>query len=278
MSGTYQRYTWMSFVRETALASGAALWIVPFVLLVLVSLEPTSQLLENPTGLPESWDFGNYGTAWSEAGIGRAAVNSVIITAGSVGALVVLGSASAYAIARARGRMGGVVYLMAVIGLILPTQLGVIPLYTALRSMGLVGSYAGMIVLYTGLWLPLAIFLYTNFARNLPRDYEEAAAVDGASPLRMFRSVVFPLLRPATGTVAVLTGVQIWNDFFFPIIFLNGTDRTPLPLTVYTYIGGVATKWNLVFAAVAMTILPVLVLFFAAQRQLMRGFSGGVKS
>ncbi|KAB2388756.1 carbohydrate ABC transporter permease [Actinomadura montaniterrae] len=278
MSTAYHRYTWRSALRETLLLGGAALWIVPFVLLVMVSLEPAAQILSDPTGLPDSWHPGNYVKAWNEAGIGRAAVNSVVITAGSVAVLVALGSVSAYAIARARGRMGNLVFVLSVVGIILPSQLGVIPLYTALRSLGLVGGYAGMIVLYTGLWLPLAIFLYTGFARSLPREYEEAACVDGASTLRTFLSVVFPLLRPATGTVAVLTGVQIWNDFFFPIIFLNGTPNTPLPLTVYTYIGGVATKWNLVFAAVAMSLLPVLVLFIAAQRRLMRGFSGGIKN
>ena len=104
--------------------------------------------------------------------------------------------------------------MLFVIGIILPFQLAIIPLYVAMRHLGLVGNYLGMIVLNVGLLMPLTVFLYTGFIRALPRDYEEAARVDGAGILRIYARVVFPLLRPITGTVAVLIGIFIWNDFF----------------------------------------------------------------
>ena len=147
-----------------------------------------------------------------------------------------------------------------------------------MNSFGLVGSYIGIILLYTGIWMPFSVFLYTGFARALPKEYEEASIVDGASTLRTFRRVVFPLLRPVTGTVAIFTGLIIWNDFFLSLIFLNGTNKTPLPVAVYTFVGAFASRWNLVFAAVIVSLTPVLIFFLLAQRQLIRGFTGGIKT
>ena len=126
--------------------------------------------------------------------------------------------------------------------------------------------------------MPFSVFLYTGFARALPKEYEEASTVDGASTLRTFRRVVFPLLRPVTGTVAIFTGLIIWNDFFLSLIFLNGTNKTPLPVAVYTFVGAFASRWNLNFAAVIVSLLPVLIFFLFAQRQLIRGFTGGIKT
>ncbi len=134
-----------------------------------------------------------------------------------------------------------------------------------------------MIVLNVGLLMPLTVFLYTGFIRALPRDYEEAARVDGAGILRTYARVVFPLLRPITGTVAVLIGISVWNEFFTALIFLCGSHYQTLPVAVYSFATGEVERWNLIFAGVAITIAPILVFYLFAQRQLIRGFSGGVK-
>jgi raffinose/stachyose/melibiose transport system permease protein len=275
------RYTFRTFSRELLLIALAALWWVPFYFLVIVSLKPSSELVTDPFGFPHHLAFGNYSAAWSGvAGVtlGSALINSLIITVGSVIALIVIGSACAYAIARREGRLGTGLYLLFLIGIIIPFQLGVIPVYSALRATGLTGTYPGMILLYTGLMMPLAVFLYTGFARAMPRDYEEAAYMDGASRLRTFARVVFPLLRPATATVAVLTSVIIWNDFFGQLIFLAGSPRQTLPVIIYSFVGQYASQWNLIFAAVVVSLAPVLAFYLFAQRQLIRGFSGGIKT
>ena len=146
--------------------------------------------------------------------------------------------------------MSTTLYFLFVLAIILPFQLGLVPTYAVMRDFGLVGSYIGIILLYTGIWMPFAVFLYTGFVLALPKEYEEASRVDGATSLRTFRKVVFPLLRPVTGTVAIFTGLIIWNDFFLSLIYLNGTDKTPLPVAVYTFVGAFASRWNLIFAAV----------------------------
>jgi len=112
----------------------------------------------------------------------------------------------------------------------------------------------------------------------MPRDYEEAAYMDGASRLRTFVRVVFPLLRPATAAVAVLASVVVWNDFFSQLVFLGGSSHQTLPVIIYSFVGEYSSQWNLIFAAVVVTLAPVLAFYLFAQRQLVRGFSGGIKT
>ena len=272
------RYTPRTFARELALLAVAAIWWIPFYFLVIVSLKPDLEALQSPLSFPQEVDLGNFSTAWHDAALGRSLVNSLVITGGSVLALIAIGSICAYTIARRPGRMSTALYLLFVLGIILPFQLGLVPTYAVMRHLGLVGSYLGIILLYTGIWMPFSVFLYTGFVRALPKEYEEASVVDGASTMRTFRRVVFPLLRPVTGTVAIFTGLIIWNDFFLSLIFLNGTDKTPLPVAVYTFVGAFASRWNLIFAAVIVSLAPVLIFFLVAQRQLIRGFTGGIKT
>lgn len=271
------RYTRATLWRELGMVALAALWMVPFYFLISVSLKPTAEIFTSPIAPPSQLAFGNYFEAWVAGDLGRALINSLIITIGSVTALVGLGSLCAYTIARRPGRTSELLYLLFVLGIILPSQLGLIPTYTLMRRVGLVGSFAGIVLLYIGVWLPMAVFLFTGFLRTLPREYEEAAQVDGASPWWTFVHIVFPLLRPVTGTVAILTGLLIWNDFFNALIFLSGTDNTPLPVAVYSFVGDFATRWNFVFAAVAVSLLPAFLFFLFAQRQLIQGFTGGIK-
>lgn len=275
------RYTWTAFSRELSFLILAVVFCLPFYLLVSIALKPNDQLLTtSPLSFPSHPSFGNFSTAWkgqAGIGLGSAMVSSLIITICTVLLLVVLGSLCAYAIARRPSKLSNVLYFLFVLGIVLPFQVGIVPLYVIFRKIGLVGSYAGMIILWVGIAMPVAVFLYTGFIRTLPRDYEEAAQVDGAGTFRTYLRVVFPLLRPVTGTVAILTGLFVWNDFFVSLIFLSGTKRQTLPVAVYSFVGEYFTQYNLVFAAVAIAVLPVLAFFIFAQRQLIKGFASGVR-
>ena len=236
---------------------------------------------QSPFAPPTELELSNFSKAWQGSGgvgLGAAALNSAIITAGSVLALILVGSLSAYVIARQGPRLGTALYLAFVIGILLPAQLGIVPIYVALRQVGLLGTHAGAILLYTGLLLPLSVFLYTGFIRALPRDYEEAAFIDGASRWQAFTRILFPLLSTVTRTVAVLTALIVWNDFFTQLVFFGGgANNRTLPVAIYSFVGEYESQWNVVFAAVAIALLPVLVLYFFAQRNLVRGFTGGIK-
>ena len=273
-------YTRSTLLRELSLVLVAIVFCLPFYLLIAIALETTAQTYKTPLSFPWPPRFGNFANAWSsggERGLGHALESSAIITLSSVVALIVLGSLCAYTIARRKGHLSDLAYILFVLGYILPFQLAIIPLFIAMRHLGLIGNYAGMIVLNTGLLMPLTVFLYTGFIRALPRDYEEAARVDGAGILRTYARVIFPLLRPITGTAAVLIGISVWNEFFTALIFLAGSHYQTLPVAVYSFANGEVAQWNLIFAGVAIAIAPILIFYLFAQRQLIRGFSGGVK-
>jgi raffinose/stachyose/melibiose transport system permease protein len=274
------RYGRRTLARELALIFVAAIFCLPFYVLVSISLETDVQTYRDPLALPRPVHFGNYSEAWrtgGDRGLVHSFQSSLIITLSSVTALIVLGSLCAYTIARRAGALGNTLYVLFVLGIILPFQLAIIPLFVAMRHVGLVGNYAGMIVLNIGLLMPLTVFLYTGFIRALPRDYEEAARVDGASILRTYARVVIPLLWPITATVALLAGIVVWNEFFVALVFLgtNSTKQT-LPVAVYSFWSAAGERWNLMLAGVVLAITPVLVFYLFAQRHLIRGFSAGV--
>jgi raffinose/stachyose/melibiose transport system permease protein len=274
------RYTWKTFARELTFAVGAVVFLVPFYLLIVISLKPSSQAFTNPMALPASPQFGSYRDAWGQAGqtgLGHALLTTTAITVASVAFLIVFGSLAAYTLARRGGRLSTGLYLMFLLGIIIPFQLGIVPLYVVMHSLQLTATMQGMVILWTGLLMPLTVFLYTGFIRTLPKEYEEAAQVDGARFLRTYLRVVFPLLVPVTGTVAILDGLFIWNDFFVPLVFLSGSRNETVTVAIYSFVGENATDWNKIFAAIALSIAPVLAFYVFAQRQLLRGFSGGIR-
>ena len=275
------RYTKATALREAIVWIAALLTLLPFYFLVITALKPDEELLTTGTSAPPSrptvGNFAEVLTAGGDNNILLALLHSVVITVGSIAGLVAFGSLAAYVLARTTRRWGSVAFYLFLVAIVLPTQLGLIPLYIGARQVGLVGSLWGMVVLYVGSLMPLAVFLYAGFFRNLPRDYEEAAALDGASPGRVFFRVVLPLMAPATGTVAILTGLIVWNDFFSALIFLGGSDNQTLPVSMYYYVGSLVSAWNKIFAIVIISMVPILAFYLFAQKKFIQGFAGGIK-
>jgi raffinose/stachyose/melibiose transport system permease protein len=274
------RYTWRSFGRELILLAVAAVVFFPIYLVVALAFGPANTAYLHPLGPPRHLTFGGLTTAWQGINgvtIGKGLINSAIITVSTVVILLIIGSLCAYVLARRISKLSTLLYLLCVSGLIIPFQLGIIPVYEAMRQVHLVGTFLGMILLEVAFLLPLTVFFYTGFIRQLPRDYEEAAYVDGASLLYTFTRVVFPLLRPATGTVAVLAAVVCWNDFFAPLVFLSGSTKITIPVVVSAMAGEFTAQWGIICAAIVISSLPVIVFFLIAQRQLVRGFGGGLR-
>jgi raffinose/stachyose/melibiose transport system permease protein len=275
------RYTKATALREGIVWVVALLTLMPFYFLIATALKPDEELLTTGTSAPPSRPtLENFTEVLSSGGdnnILLALMHSVVITVGSIAGLVAFGSLAAYVLARTTQRWGSVTFYLFLVAILLPTQLGLVPLYIGARQIGLVGSMWGMIILYVGTLMPLAVFLYAGFFRNLPRDYEEAAALDGASPARVFFRVVLPLMAPATGTVAILTGLIVWNDFFSALIFLGGSDNQTLPVSMYYYVGSLVSAWNKIFAIVIISMVPILAFYLFAQKKFIQGFAGGIK-
>jgi raffinose/stachyose/melibiose transport system permease protein len=275
------RYTKFTAAREVIIWVLAVLFLLPFYFLVTTALKSDQEVLTTSNlAPPASPDFSNFSevlTAQGNSNVVLGLVNSLIITAGSILGLVLLGSLTGYVIARSTRRWSKTVYYLFLIAIILPTQLGTVPLYIAARSIGLTGSVWGMIILYTGMLLPLSIFLYAGFFRGLGTEYEEAATIDGASRTQTFFRIVLPLMAPATGTVAILTGLIVWNDFFTSLIFLGGSENQTLPVAMYYYIGSLVSSWNKIFAIVIVSMIPILAFYLFAQKRFIQGFAGGLK-
>ncbi len=274
------RYRRRTLARELLLVAVVAFYCIPIYIMVVMSLKSNSEVYTKPLSIPTSPVWGNFRTAWqgtSQLTIGHALVNSLVITISSVLIVILFGSLAGWVLARRQSKLSTGLFLLFISGIIVPFQLGVIPLYVAMRHLSLVGNLYGMVILNIGLLMPLTVLLYTGFVRALPREYEEAAQVDGAGLGRTFFRVVFPLLRPVTGTVAVLAALITWNEFFLPLIFLSGTTHQPIPVALYGFVGEFVSQWNVIFAGVAISIAPMLLFFLIAQRQLIRGFTGGIR-
>jgi raffinose/stachyose/melibiose transport system permease protein len=278
------QYTRKTLILEIVMIVVTLIMLLPFWILLVTSFKTLPQVLETPALAPPTVPtFDNFATLLGpdspqSAGIIQALLTSILITAGSILGLVALGSTAAYVLARSTRRWSTRTFYLFAIAIILPTQLGTLPLYVGAKNVGLVGSPWGMMLIYTGMLLPLAVFIYAGFFRRLPRDYEESATLDGASRFQVFARVVFPLISPATGTVAILAGLIVWNDFFTSLIFLSGSAWQTLPVAMYNYVGSLVSQWNLIFALVLVSMLPILIFYVFAQRRFIQGYAGGLKS
>lgn len=276
------RYTKWTALRELGFWIPGVGIILPIYFLLTLSLKTTAG--EARTGVAPPWHptLSNYTQAWHQAGagtatFGQAMLNSVITTVAVVAILIVIGAPAGYVIARRRSRLSGAAFWLFAVGLILPVQLATIPLFSIMVQLGLEGTRLGLILAYVGFMLPLTMFLYTGFFQSLPPDYEEAAQIDGASPLRTFVQVVLPLVRPVTGTVAILIGLFVWKDFYGPLVFVGGTDKITLPVAIYSFVGKYVTSWNLIFASIVVALAPIVVVYAAMQRYIISGFVSTVR-
>jgi raffinose/stachyose/melibiose transport system permease protein len=270
------RYTAKTLAIEIVMIIVAIVFFLPVYVLVTTSFKEAN----DPGGafaLPARFTLDNYFEAWQQGNLGNAFGNSAIITVVSVIGLIVIASMAAYPLARVTRAWSKVAFFAFMIGLLLPFQLALIPLDATMRDLGLLGSVGGLIIFYIGVQAPFSIFLYTGFLRALPREYEEAASIDGCGPFATFWRVVFPLMRPITGTVVILNVIFVWNDFLTPLLYLSGSPQQTLPVALFTFVGQYVSQWNLIFASLVMSILPILIIYFLMQKSVIKGFASGLK-
>lgn len=255
---------------------GVLLVGVPLWLVVVSSFKTQSEAAALGMGLPTEWAFiENYTAVFEQSDYLLSLWNSVFITGVSVIILLAAGAPAAWAFARSKSRILASLYWVSLVGVLLP--LPVVPLVYLVQQMGLQGTQVGLILFTVGSRISLVIFLMTGFARALPRELEEAAAMDGARRARIFVSVVLPLMRPVMLTTFVILMVLIWNDFFGPLFLLGRPDQATLPLGLYRLSSGVAqaTAWNYVFAHVIMVSLPLIAVYAFAQKRIVEGVTAG---
>ncbi|GAA0948814.1 carbohydrate ABC transporter permease [Virgisporangium aurantiacum] len=271
------RYRPRTLLLELLMVAVAVAFLFPVYALVTLSLKDPAQIAASPLAPPAPPTTENYSAAWSSASLGTALLSSTLITVTSLVLLIAIGSCAAYWLARTATRLSYGLYILFLLGIVLPFQLGMIPLYSVFSDLDLIGSYQAIILFYTGIQLPFTVFLYTGFIRALPAEYTAAALVDGASHWQAYTRIVFPLLRPITGTVLILNAVFVWNDFFTPLLYLAGSDHETVPVRIFAFVGQYVSDYGLVFAGLVLGALPILAVFLLLQRYVIKGFASGLK-
>lgn len=232
----------------------------------------------NALALPARWSLDGFGVAWAQGNIGRALLNSTLVSGGTIALTLVCASLAAYAFSAFTFRGGRSLYTMFAILIIIPAPVSIIPLYVLISRLHLMDSYLALILPYTAGNLPLAIFLLRAFFDAIPRELAEAARIDGCSEVAAFVRVVLPISTPGLATVTIFTFLGAWNEFFLALIFLHTPDLFTVPLNVQYFetnaIGG-GSNYPALFAALAMSAVPVIALYVAMQRQFIEGLTAG---
>ncbi|WP_181804446.1 carbohydrate ABC transporter permease [Streptomyces shenzhenensis] len=261
------------------LCLGVLVFVLPFVFTVITSLRTAADVARAPLGIPHSFTLSNFITAFQQIHYGRSALNTLLITTLSCVSITVVGSLASYPLARITQKWSTWMFRLFIVGTSVPVFVVMAPLYLLMRDLNLLDSYAGVVLIYTALNLPVAVFFYTSFIRSVPVDLEEAAALDGCGAFRTFFTIILPLLRPVTSTLLTFVALQVWNDLLIPLVFLQNPDKRTVMVNAYSFIDPHTVQPTTLFPAALLGVLPLLLIFVFLQRHVVAGMSAGaVKS
>ncbi|MFF7792834.1 ABC transporter permease subunit [Streptomyces sp. NPDC007991] len=261
------------------LCLGTLTFVLPFLFTVVTSLRTAADVARSPLGFPHSLTLHNFTEAFGQIHYGRSALNTLLITGLSCLSITVIGSLASYPLARITQNWSTWVYRLFILGTSVPIFVVVAPLYLLMRDLNLLDSYGGVVIIYTAINLPVAVFFYTSFVRSIPVDLEEAAALDGCGAFRTFFVIILPLLRPITSTLLTFVALQVWNDLLVPLVFLQDPDKRTVMVNAYSFIDPHTVQPTTLFPAALLGVLPLLLIFVFLQRHVVAGMSAGaVKS
>lgn len=251
--------------------------ILPLVWVFLSSWKTTSEIFQSPLALPQHWSWDNYTGAWTDSHIGRYMLNSVIVVTTALVLVMALGSAAAYSLARYPFRGSRLVYYFILAGLTFPIFLAIVPLFFVLKNIGLLNTLPGLAATYVAFAFPFTVFFLYPFFRALPQEIAEAAELDGAGEWRTFAQVMLPMARPGIVAVAIFNFLGLWNQFLLPVALNTNEDNYVLSqgMARFASQAGYAVDFGQLFAAVVITIVPVLAVYIFSQRQLQGSLSQG---
>lgn len=258
------------------LAAVSLIMLLPIYYLLVTTFKSPAEAVASPLGLPTHITFDNYVKAIEAMNYGQALKNNLVITITSVVFLVVFASMAAYVVARSKKKIFSVMYSVFLVGLIIPFQISIIPLYKIISGMNLMNTHMGVILVDVFcINLPLSIFLMRGFISTVPLELEEAALIDGCGTFQCFWRIIFPLLKPIVATVAILDTLAIWNDFMTPLLFLQSSEKQVLLQQVYRNVGPFSTDWTSFFPMLVMATLPLVIFYLIMQKQIIEGVVAG---
>jgi ABC-type glycerol-3-phosphate transport system permease component len=265
-------------VSHVALIAWVVIICAPLLWVLMSSFKTTSQIFQSPFTLPTSFNFDNYVSAWTTSSIGIYFVNTVIVVGCALVIVMLLGAMCAYYLARYEFKGSRIIYYLMLAGLAFPIFLAVVPLFQTLRGLGILNTFPGLIITYVAFALPFTVFFLYSFFRTLPQEIAEAAAIDGAGPWRIFFTIMLPMATPGIASVTIFNFLGLWNQFLLPIALNTNSARYVLSQGMASFASqaGYAVNFGALFAAVVITVLPVLVTYIIFQRQLQGSVSPGL--
>lgn len=254
----------------------AVIWFIPIYYLIVTTLKNPQEATEGPLAFPRVLRMVNYAEAWVKMEYSRAFANTFIITASAVLLIVIFGSMAGYALARTKSRLGNRVFLLFLAGLIVPFQMNIVSLYKIVKSFGLMNTLFAVILVDAAINTPQAIFLFKEFIEStIPKELEEAAAIDGCSVVKRFFVIVLPLLKPVISTVVIIVTLNVWNEFMTPLLFLQSRENGVILQEVTRNIGQFATDWTALFPMLMLGVAPLMIFYIFMQKYIIAGVAAG---
>jgi raffinose/stachyose/melibiose transport system permease protein len=256
-----------------------ALWslvvLFPIWVMLVNSFKDRLSIYQNPFGLPRKWNFINYGEVLGNGDFLVYFQNSLIAVVFSLAILLVTGAFAAYALANWQGKISRALYFFFIAGMMLPIKIASIRILDLVRHLGLINTVWSLIPVYTAMGIPIAVFILTEFIRQIPYELTEAGIIDGAGRFVIFGRIIAPLLRPALATTAIYNLVPFWNDLWFPLIFITDDRAKTLLLGVTRLFGQYQTDWSKVLAVLTLSAIPVIILYLFMSKQFIKGLTAG---
>lgn len=262
-----------SLTGHTLAAVISLVMFIPVYLVIVNSLKTKAEASSMGAELPTTLQWGNFATVIEMGKLVSAFGNSVLYAVGATVIGTTLAAMAAYVLSRNRTRFNRAVYFFIIMGIAMPMNF--VTLTKVMQITHLINTQVGIIILYAATSIPFSVFLIYAFVQTLPRELDEAAIIDGCSPIRLFLFVIYPLLTPVLVTAGVLNLLGIWNEFLLPLYYLNRSTYWPMTLAVYNFFGQFQADWSLVSADILLTILPVIVIYLFAQRFILAGMTAG---
>lgn len=263
--------------RDVVLAVWALVVVAPMLWAFLGSFKTNPEIFGSPWSLPADLRTDNWTRAWTTANIGRYFFNSVLVVGVSAAGTMLFGAMAAYVLALYRFRAQRVLYYLFVAGLAFPVFLAIAPLFFVVRNLGLLNTYTGLILVYIAYALPFTVFFLVSFFKTLPASVFEAAMLDGCSHTRTFFQVMLPLARPGLASMAILNVIGLWGQYILPVVLVSDPDKAVLTqgIAAISVNAGYQSDWPALFAAISMTILPMIVAYAFFHRQIQAGLTTG---
>jgi len=270
-----KKWSWKIFFVYVVLTLYTIYTLYPIFLMIATSLKGNLEIMQNPSGFPRAVTWKGFETLFRRENFGRYFLNSIFVTVVSSAILLVVSVMLAYILSRYVCRLSNFLYIFFLMGMMLPLRLGLLSLNDLLNSLGLIDSLWGLIFIYVAMNIPFTMFLLTGYIRMIPVEMEESAFIDGANTWTILRKITVPLIKPAIATTIVYNFVPIWNDAFFPLVFVSTKSRRTLMLAITLFFGQFSTDWNLVFSALTLACLPVILVYIFCSKYLIRGMMAG---